>query len=64
MHHAITVAVCKLCRQSCLNSVDFGKIPRGGKRRQARLRLDQPTTQQLATSNFGAGSIRINNCKG
>jgi hypothetical protein len=52
MHHAVTVAVCKLCRQSSLNSVDFGKIPRGCKRRQARPQLDQLTTQQLAHYQF------------
>jgi hypothetical protein len=52
MHHAVTVAVCKLCRQSSLNSVDFGKIPRGCKRRQARLRLDQPTIQHQACRRF------------
>jgi hypothetical protein len=52
MHHAVTVVVCKLCRQSSLNSVDFGKIPRGCKRRQARPQLDQPTTQHLARHRF------------
>jgi hypothetical protein len=48
MRHAITVAVFKLGRQKSLNSVDFGKILGGYKRRQARPWLDQPTTQQLA----------------
>jgi hypothetical protein len=52
MHHAVTVVVCKLCRQSSLNSVDFGKIPRGCKRRQVRPQLDQPTTQHLARHRF------------
>ena len=52
MHHAITVTVCKLCGQSSLNSVDFGKIPGGCRRRQARPRLDPPTTQQLAHYQF------------
>ena len=52
MRHAITVAVCKLCRQESLNSVDFGKILGGCQRRQARPRLDQPTTQQLAHYQF------------
>jgi hypothetical protein len=52
MRHAITVAVCKLGRQESLNSVDFGKILEGYQRRQARPRLDQPTTQQLAHYQF------------
>jgi hypothetical protein len=52
VRHAITVAVCKLCRQSSLNSVDFGKIPRGCQRRQARPRLDQPTTQHQDCHRF------------
>jgi hypothetical protein len=52
MRHAKTVAVFKLGRQESLNSVDFGKILGGYKRRQARPRLDQPTTQQLAHYQF------------
>jgi hypothetical protein len=63
MHHAVTVVVCKLCRQSSLNSVDFGKIPRGCKRRQVRPQLDQPTTQHLARHRFRGWNYRLNNTK-